>query len=239
MQSDLPGLWRAGARVEVTLDGQRVDVPGERRSVPAIRAWLEKLALEQQRALCFLTLDGVVVLPSEPMPAPKPWAKIAGITLELGQLPLYLVHTARTQTAQLLARAQKAVGLVLINEGGQAREFWWGLAQELKQPLLTLSQMPVSNLSPTQGSASPMQLRRWQLEQLAAVIEDVDRSCVSNDSAELAETLEKRVLPWLQNLQATLDLWQETLLLGDQTRCRSKPSAKPIAESSCYEAAMS
>ena len=55
-----------------------------------------------------------------------------------------------------------------------ARELWWNLARQLKEPVLTLSLLPDNACGPANGRASLTQLRKWQLEQIAAIIKDVD-----------------------------------------------------------------
>lgn len=71
--------------------------------------------------------------------------------------------------------------LVLINEGVGAREFWWRLAPDLKAPLLTLSLVPEFACGPANGRASLTQLRKWQLQQLAGIIREVDEAWWTED----------------------------------------------------------
>jgi len=54
--------------------------------------------------------------------------------------------------------------------------------------------------------ASLTQLRKWQLEQVAAIIRDVDEACDSADTIPLSNALENRVLPWLQSLSELISL---------------------------------
>ena len=56
-----------------------------------------------------------------------------------------------------------------------------------------------------------MQLRKWQLQQLAAILIEVDEASWSEDSAALSNALEYRVLPWLHGLGTSLELWHDTL----------------------------
>jgi hypothetical protein len=57
-----------------------------------------------------------------------------------------------------------------------------------------------------------MQLRRWQLQQLAGIIREVDQACQAGDPTALSDALEKRVLSWLEGLQESLDLLRNLLL---------------------------
>jgi hypothetical protein len=116
------------------------------------------------------------------------------------------------QTISLRDRVQSAVGLVLINERAQALGLWWGLSLALKEPLLTLSLLPENFYRVTEGQASLTQLRKWQLEQLGAVIQDVNNACEWDNLTVLSDVLETRVLPWIERLHSSLNLWHETLL---------------------------
>ena len=200
--------------VEIKLDGLLVDVPAERHSFAAIRSYLESLALKQQRILCALNVDGDPVNLIEPRRSSKPFISIEGETMSLNEVPVQLISAALQQTARVRSQVQSAVELVLINDSRRARELWWSLATALKEPLLTLSLLPDDRCSIANGSASILQLRKWQLEQLGRVIQDVDDSCDAEDPTVLSDALEKRALPWLDKLHASLNLWLETSLLA-------------------------
>lgn len=205
--------------IQVTLDGQRVDLPAERRSLTAIRAYLEALAMEQQRILCAFSVDGRPANLAH-FPADRNgFTRVAAETVDLDDLPRHLIRTALHQTVQAREQALAAVVLVLINEGVVAREFWWKLATDLKAPLLTLSLVPESVCGPANGRASLTQLRKWQLQQLAGIIREVDEACWTEDPNYLSNTLENRVLPWLDKLHESLDLWHKTALAGAGVLC--------------------
>lgn len=134
-------------------------------------------------------------------------------------MPLQLVENAMLQTAQAHAQVQRAVAQVMINEAARGCELWWDLNQGLKQPLLTLSLLPESVCGPANGSASVMQLRRWQLQQLAGIIQEVDQACQTDNPTALSDALENRVLPWLEGLRETLALLRYTLLAAQEVAC--------------------
>lgn len=197
--------------IEVKLDGTTVEVPADRRSFTAIRSYLESLALQQQRILCWLSVDGEAVNLTQPRRSPKPFAQVEGETMSLAEVPVQLIKAAQQQAAAVRSRLQSAVELVLINEGTRARELWWNLSTALKEPLLTLSLVPENFCGPTaDGSASLLQLRKWQLQQLSCVIRDVDDACHSDDPAALSDALEQRAIPWLEGLHESLRMWLET-----------------------------
>ncbi|HXR45926.1 MAG TPA: hypothetical protein VN784_00665 [Candidatus Limnocylindrales bacterium] len=125
-----------------------------------------------------------------------------------------MLKTALQQADQARTWVETAITLVLINDVGVARELWWNLAKQLKEPVLTLSLLPDNACGPANGRASLTQLRKWQLEQVAAIIKDVDATCHGEDTIPLSNALEKRVLPWLQNLVELITLWHETAQAG-------------------------
>ena len=201
-----------GSRVKVTLDGLPVILPPYRSSLASIRSFMETLALERQRLLCAFRVDGRCLDLNQISSPLKPFTKVEGESIDPAAMPVQLVKNATQQTTEIRERIRTAVTLVVINEREQSREHWWKLAQELKRPLLTLSLIPESAYSSPQGSASLVQLRKWQLQQLASIIRDVDDTCWSEDPLVLSDALEQRVLPWLNALHAFLQLWHDTLL---------------------------
>ena len=99
------------------------------------------------------------------------------------------------QTSEAQSQVLSAVALILINDPGWAREHWWSLARLLHQPLLTLSLMPESAYGSDAAGASLVQLRKWQLQQLGAILRDIDEASCSDDPAALSTALESRVVP--------------------------------------------
>jgi len=201
------------------LDGQPVGLPPQRRSLAAIRSYLESRALEQQRILWSFSVEGDAASSAGIWSAPGQFLRVIGQTIGLHQMPSQLVELAIQQTAQAHAEVQCAVSLVLINEATRGHELWWNLSRGLKQPLLTLSLLPETVCGPANGSASPLQLRRWQLEQLAGIIQEVDQACQADDPTALSDALEQRVLRWLAGLQETLELLRDTLRSGPERPC--------------------
>ena len=211
MHPDLRDSSSTGADVTVMLDGRPVPLPPQRRTLAAIRAYLETLALEQQRILFSLRVDGTRINLSATMPSQRAFERVDAETIDLAEVPLKLISTAMVQATEARTQVASAVTLVLINEPGWAREHWWSLARLLHQPLLTLSLMPESSYCSESAGASLVQLRKWQLQQLGAILRDIDEALSSDDSATLSNALEYRVLPWLHGLETSLELWHETL----------------------------
>jgi hypothetical protein len=209
-------------QVEVRLDGLPVELPSERRSFGAIRSYLELLALQQQRILCLLFVDGESVNLTQPLAASKPFARVEGETMSLQEVPAQLIKAALQQAVLAREQVQSAVTTVLINDTQRGRELWWSLSSALKEPLLTLSLLPetICGPEPATGCASVMQLRLWQLQQLSCVIRDVDAVCRFGDTTALSNALETRVLPWLDKLHEFLGLWHDTISSDSRPACQ-------------------
>ena len=208
------------AGLHVILDGTPIRLPSQRHSLPAIRAHLEILAMERQRILYSFRVDGARINLCTMLPTQKHFTRVEAETIELGQVPLQLIKTALVQTAEAREQVLTAVTLTVINDAEWAREHWWNLIRVVKQPLVSLSLMPESAYGSNAAGASLLQLRQWQLQQLAAILKDVDQACGSGDPAELSNALEYRVLPWLHGLESSLELWHETLALAQETAQR-------------------
>jgi len=208
--------------VEVKLDGLTLEIPAERRTLGGICSYLESVALHQHRILCSLAVDGAPINLTQPPDDAKSFASIEAETMGLSDVPSQLIKAALAQTISLRDRVQSAVGVVLINERKQAHELWWGLSLALKEPLLTLSLLPENIYVATEGQASLAQLRKWQLEQLGAVIQDVNNACEWDSPTALSDVLETRVLPWIDKLHTSLNLWHETMQMNTRGAVNSK-----------------
>jgi hypothetical protein len=177
---------------------------------------LETLALEKHRILHTLSVDGQPANLFQPLVDQRTFCRIDAGTVALEDTALRLLAKAFQQTDHLRECVETALTLVLINDGPVAHEVWWQLASILKEPVLTLSLLPDNTCEPFDNRASLVQLRKWQLEQIATIIRNVDESCLSEDTLALSDALEKRVLPWLQSLGELISLWHETVLAGSK-----------------------
>jgi hypothetical protein len=202
--------------IEITLDGLPVELPAGHRSLNAIRCHLETLALGSHRILYSISVDGRPVNLALPLLNQRIIGRVEAGTVALEETSLLLLKKAFQQTDLARECVEIALTLVLINNGRVAHEVWWNLASVLKEPVITLSLLPESTCEPFDNRASLVQLRRWQLEQIAAIIRDVNAACHSDDTIPLSNALENRVLPWLQSLSELISLWHETALAGSR-----------------------
>lgn len=199
--------------IQVTLDGEPISVPPGRYSLHSIRSLLETRALEKQRVLSAISVDGTLADLTIPFAETIEFTLVEAESIPLNELPLLLLNTAQQQVDRARDAIEKAMTLVLINNADTAKELWWNQAHLLKDPVLTLSLMPdhVCRLCST-GSFD--KLRKWQLEQIATIIREVDHACDTGDSIKISDVLEDRVLPWLQKLADLVRLWYQAVSAG-------------------------
>jgi len=205
---------RAGVGIVILLDGNPVTVPAQRSSLNAIRCYLETLALEKQRVLCALQVDGYAANLDLPLMYNGAFSRVEAKTVALDESFVLVLQTASQQARQVRDCVETALTLVLINNQNVAREIWWNLARHLKEPVFTLSLLPDHLCGPANGSASLKQLRKWQLEQVATIIREVDDACNNGGTIQISDALENRVLPWLENLSDLIQFWHETVANG-------------------------
>jgi len=212
-KGELPG---AGGEIEIHLDGLPMEIPLEIHSLNAIRSYLETVALEQQRVLCTLSIDGVPVNLNQPLNAHANFSRIEAESVPLEESEIRLLKQALQQVDHARDCVETATTLVLINNITVARELWWNLARQIKDPILTLSLLPDESIGPVTAGAPMKKIRKWQIEQITMIIREVNVACATGDTIFLSNTLENRVLPWLGKLQDLINLWLETALAGSR-----------------------
>jgi hypothetical protein len=198
--------------VLVTLDCEAISLPAGRNTLASVRSYLETMALANQRVLAEISVDGFSVDLAQPLDQIS-FRRLDALTVPLSELPLLLLTTARHQVDRVKATVEATLTLVLINPPTTARELWWKLACQLKEPVLTLSLMP-EQLCQIWCGTTFQKLRRWQLEQIAIIVERVDATCAAPDTIGLSDALETMVLPWLENLGDHIRLWQDAMQAG-------------------------
>lgn len=206
------GPAKSSRELLVTLDSIPVALPFGRRSLNSVRSYLESVALANQRLLGELLVDGQGVDLTLPL-GDIAFHRVDAATVALTDAPVLLLSRAEHQVRQAASAVQGALTLVLINSPGTARELWWKLAAQLKEPVVTLSLLP-ENLCEHWCGTTFQKLRRWQLEQVAMLVNRVDMACDTGDTIQISDALEKNVLPWLQNLGEHIHLWRESILAG-------------------------
>jgi hypothetical protein len=198
--------------LQVFLDGLPVRLGPQPISLASIRFQLETMALEKNRILCAIKIDGIAVNLADSLLHHGPFARVEAETIDVEQMPLQLIQSALRQCAQVKGHLTQAVARVMINNGSNALHLWWGLASELKHPLVTLSLLSSDPHASGPSGDSVLQLRNRQLQQLAAIIKEIDKLPCSEDPTALSDALERRVFPWLVGLEQSLTQTQEAIL---------------------------
>ncbi len=198
--------------IVVTLDYETVALPAGRTSLNSIRSYLESVALGLQRTLGEFVVDGCAEDLSLPLDR-RSFRRVDAVTVALSEQPLLLLTAAEQQASRARAAVETALTLVLINDPLTARELWWRVAAQLKEPVLTLSLMP-ENLCELWCGTTFQKLRRWQLEQLSVIVRRVDETCDSGGTLRLSDALEELVLPWLDRLAEHIRLWLDATQAG-------------------------
>jgi len=215
-------LTGANGEIEIYLDGMPMEKPSEYQSLGAIRLFLETKSLERQRVLCAMSVDGHVINLALPLNQQRTFSRIDAESIALEDNDIMLLKTAAQQTGYARECVETALTLVLINDCKVAQELWWNLALQLKQPIVTLSYLPDEFCGTSMAGAPLKKLRKWQLEQVASIIREVDLACLTGDTILVSNAMESRVLPWLCQLQDLIHLWLETALAGSRLGVRNR-----------------
>jgi hypothetical protein len=188
-------------RVQITLDGQPVPLATNHgRSLQAIRAHLERVALKRQRVLFSLTVNGTPVSLGESLSPFKTFHKIAARTIRFDQLGFQLVAVAADQVNTLHERVERLALQVMINEWPKAEQLWLDLMPELKDPLLTLSFVPPNvEFLPHGQEIGAKAVKRFTID-LAKILENIEEILTRKELLELSDALENDLLPWLRSL---------------------------------------
>src|SRR5450756_1715798 len=124
MKDGSSGAQRENDDIAIFLDGLPVDVPTGRSTPNAIRCYLETLALENQRVLCALHIDGYPTNLALPLPRFGKFSRIEAESVALDESILLLLKTAFQQVNHARECVECRLTLVLINNAPVARELW-------------------------------------------------------------------------------------------------------------------
>ncbi|MDX1951819.1 MAG: hypothetical protein SFY81_06520 [Verrucomicrobiota bacterium] len=188
-------------QVQVTLDGAPVALDAlHSHSLSGIRCHLEQLALERQRVLFSLAVNDIPVSLGKQPISVEHFNKVAGRTIGFNQLALQLVSVAEEQAGKLKGRIEEVSLQVLINDWPSARELWWKLLPDLKDPLLTLSFLPgaIERL-PNGHEIGPKAIQGY-IAKLVEIVEEIEQSLPSEDPVELSTRMETALLPWINQV---------------------------------------
>ncbi|HEY1171411.1 MAG TPA: hypothetical protein VGH19_08595 [Verrucomicrobiae bacterium] len=190
---------------QVTLDGEVVALPvEERKSLRSIKCALEGMALQRERVLISMVVDGVPVSLQSTLKEKIDFRFVAGRTVSIDFLGLELLVAARRQVLDLIDRSRLNALQVLINPPTISRKLWQEMQPDLREPLLTLSFMPEIGLASVEGLPVMAPSLTALAEDLLALSRRMELLiCEEQDVYVLSEGFEL-IVCWLENLQEAI-----------------------------------
>jgi len=183
------------------LDGHAIELPlRQGRSLKAIRAHLETLALKRHRVLFSLAVNGSPISLEESMSPFKTFHKVVARTISFNQLSFQLVTIASDQVDRLHERVEKLALQVMINDWAGAEEMWWETAPELKDPLITMSFIPQTIEMLPHGEEIGARAVKKFTQDLVVILERIEEIIDRQELLELSNALENELLPWLRGV---------------------------------------
>ena len=190
----------------VTLDGQSVKPPEwVCGSVPALQAYLEGVAAQNDRVLWSLHVDGAKICLSRSLaPAIR---QVQASTISLDEFCQHLVASGQAKVKALQEAIESAVLTVVINDWSAARQLWRQWQPLLREPLYALDTVRelVQSRVPASVPSSLLTRRIDEIGNINAQVESLFLEFSSRDDAteglvEFSEILEQRLIPWLHNV---------------------------------------
>ncbi|MEW6158464.1 MAG: hypothetical protein AB1813_13610 [Verrucomicrobiota bacterium] len=201
--------------VEIILDGRRVEL-SDVRTLKSLRTKLELLAMQQDRILSVVLVDGVPVTANEHETTLDHFHQVSAETISLQEFSRRMVNQALDQVEALSTRVEAGVFLVLINES-KCRQRWWREWQaDFREPILTLGflqDLYGAKLRELQVNDRPLAMHMEDFGLIACLIELLllHPGPVGTTTPDLAlsDVLEARLIPWLRELNAYLKRFHE------------------------------
>ena len=198
--------------IQITLDGQSIALPQEcKRSLRDIFSYLEQLAVQQDRILASVSVDGTTVAAPCLQSPSQTFQQIEANSISLNDLGSHVLLVARDQVQQLLSRVEAIQMLVLINDWPVAQQLWCDLVPDFKTPMLELSflqELWGERLSATKIGDKSLAQHWDQIGRIQAEVELVLTR--RQDILDFSDILEKRLLPWLKLLLSFLNQLQDS-----------------------------
>ncbi len=187
--------------IQVLLDGQLVRLPGRvLKSLAAVRAQLELMALRQERVLAALSVDGEAVS----LPLAAAWSKdfrqVQAQTVSLVDLGRHMAAIARKQVDGLEARADSAAAVVLINEWASVSPLLDEFDADLQSVLLVISFL--HELCGRRLAEMQLGGRNFpgHLDRLSAIRVALERARRRHDLWAISDILNQQLAVWLRGL---------------------------------------
>ena len=195
----------AVSTVKISLDGRPLRLPAWNcATLPAIQAYLEGVALQKDRVLWSLEVDGVKYGLGQltGSNAPATFREIEASTIDFAQLSKRLLKTGLTQVEKLRVSMQEAALLVLINDPSVCHGLWLKWQEQLREPLVGLRALQELK-GDRCGKLFTGKPLSQHLEDLVCINYEVENLFRAEDTgvADLigfSEIIEHTILPWLR-----------------------------------------
>jgi hypothetical protein len=187
--------------IQVLLDGRELKLPGHvRGSLPAIRSYLELLALQQERVVSVLSVDGHPVRFQVDLTELREFQRVQAQTISFAELSQQLIETAHAQVGALQTQVEAAAMQVLINDWPAVEKLWQEWAPAFLSPILIIKSL--RDLCGTR--IEELSLRRQTLAEHLAEFgplwKRIEQTFEKRDILELSNALEQLLGPWLERL---------------------------------------
>jgi hypothetical protein len=210
--------------LKISLDGRKLKLPAwSSTSLPAIQAYLEGLALQKERVLWALKVDGVKTDLSrigngEPE---RPFSRIEAKSIDFMALGRHLMKVGTQQVVRLQKALGEGVLLVLINEPTAVYHLWQKWQENLREPLVGLRAL--QELKGRQClqifTSEPLSKHLEDLVCINYEVESLFRpeNCPDGlvDLITLSEIIEHTVLPWLRRTEEYFHAFNDLVRKSD------------------------
>ena len=191
--------------IQVILDGRELRIPDHiRDSLPAIRSYLELLAIQQERVLWDLSVDGTPVHSQADFRTLTDFQRIQAQTVTFTELTRQLIDTAQAQVRALQNRVEAAAMQVLINDWPAVEKLWQQWAPEFLSPILIIKSLRDLCGARMDELTLGHQTLAEHLAKFGPLWTRTEQAFERRDILDLSNAMDQLLGPWLAELSAFL-----------------------------------
>ena len=197
-------------RIEVIMDGKPLELPEHiKRSLTAIRSYLESLALQHGRVVSFFTVDGIIINTIEDSLQIKAMQCVKADTVGFDELTRQLISTACDRLKDLHVTAENAITQILINEWPEVQTLWEKWQPDFKSPILVVNFLRELCGARLDELCCCNKTLGQHLAFFNPLVDEIEAVVATRNILELSNSLEERYAPWLQQLSVFLHQLEE------------------------------
>lgn len=201
----IPGSEGEPQVVQVTVDGRPVTLPADvQPTLGGLCSYLEQLALQQERVLISIRVDGVAASSIGSVDAsirPR-WLDVT--TASLAEFSYDLMGLAHEQCEVLSRRVRDTALRVLINEWPIAERLWGELVPDLRSPLTVISFCEEIRLRHAREAGPRRSGLRAHLREFSGLWRRLTQCFERKDSEKFFDMLDQELAPWYDQLAKLL-----------------------------------